>query len=99
MRSSVRVVETTNGRRARGHLRADFFHAPLQEAALGLAVGELERALVLRACLVAAAEPPEQVSPRGVEVLVAVEVEPLDQGEPGLASLRLGHRDRAVELD
>jgi hypothetical protein len=44
-------------------------------------VRELERALVFRARLVGAAEAAEQVGSRGVEVLVAVEVEPVDEGE------------------
>jgi hypothetical protein len=70
----------------------------LQEAALGLGVRELERAFVLRARFVAAAEAAEQVGARGVEVLVVGEVEPVDQGKPCFASVGLGYGDRAVQL-
>jgi hypothetical protein len=48
-------------------------------------VRELERALESRPRLVSAAEAGEQVGPRGVEVLVAVQVEPVDDGEAGFS--------------
>ena len=81
-----------------GRLRADFFDAPAQEAALGLGVRELEGALVLGPCLLCPTEAAEQVGTGRVEVLVAVEVEPVDESKPRFPSLRLGHGNRAVEL-
>jgi hypothetical protein len=48
--------------------------------------------------LVYSAEAAEQIGSRRVEVLVAVEVEPLDQDQPGLRPIRLGHGDRPVQL-
>ena len=55
-----------------------------QEAALVLGVRELEGALVLAARLAGPAEPAQQVGARRVEVLVAVEAEAVDEGEPCL---------------
>src|SRR5205814_1271893 len=78
--------------------RGDFGDAPSQEAALRLALGELEGAFVLLARLVSTAEAAEQVGARRVKVLVAVEVEPLDKGEPRFGPVRLGHGDRAIQL-
>ena len=77
-------------------LPADLGDAPLQEAALRLAAGELERALVLRARLVCPAEAAEQVGSRGVEVLVPVQFEPVDEGEASPSPVHLGDGDRAV---
>ena len=59
---------------------------------------ELEGALVLGPRLVGTAEAAEQVGARRVEVLVAVEVEPVDEGKPRFRPRRLGHGDRAVQL-
>jgi len=53
-----------------------------QEAALGLGSGELEGAFVRDPCLIGAAETAQEVGPCRVEVLVAVEVEPIDEFEP-----------------
>ena len=49
--------------------------------------------------LVGSAEAAQQVGTCRVEVLVAVEVEPVDEGKPRFRALRLGHCDRAVQLD
>ena len=54
---------------------------PLEEAPLGVRVDELERAVVGRAGLVDAVEPAQQLGARRVQVVVAVEVEALDQRE------------------
>jgi len=48
-------------------------------------VRELERALIFRSRLPASAEAAEQVGARGVEVPVAVEVEPVDEDQPGFS--------------
>ena len=53
---------------------------------------ELERAPVRRAGLVDAVEPAQQLGARRVEVVVAVELEAVDQGERRLDVARLGDR-------
>ena len=88
----------TNGRGGRGQLRADFCDASPQKAALVVCVRELEGALVLGTRLVCSAKAAEQVGTCRVEVLLAVEAEAVDEGEPRLGSFRLGHSDRAVQL-
>jgi hypothetical protein len=88
---------TTNGRGRRGQLRADFCDA-LCRKRLGLGMRKREGALVLGPRLVGPAEAAEQVGTRRVEVLVAVETEPIDEGEPRFGSIRLGDGDRAVQL-
>ena len=60
---------------------------------------ELERALVGGAGLVDAVEPAQQLRARRVQVVVAVELEALDQVERGLDVARLGDRRGPVELD
>src|ERR671931_460713 len=81
---------TTNGRRGRGQALDELGDAPPEEAPLGFGVGEPERALERCASLVGAAEPAQEVGAGGVEVLVAVQVEPVDEREPGSRSLGLG---------
>jgi hypothetical protein len=46
---------------------------PLQEAALGIRVNELQRAVVGRPSAVNAIEPPQQLRARGVQIVVVVE--------------------------
>ena len=53
----------------------------LEEAPLGVRVHELERALVGGAGLVGALEPAQQLGAGRVQVVVAVELEPLDERE------------------
>jgi hypothetical protein len=48
--------------------------------------------------LVCSAKAAEQVGTCRVEVLIAVEVEAVDEGEPRFGSFRFGHGDRAVQL-
>src|SRR6478752_7650635 len=92
------VVIATNGRSGRGQLRADFCDASSQEAALGLGVRELECAFVLGPRLVGPAQAAQQVGSCRVEVLIAVEVEPVDEGKARSRSCRLRYGDRAVQL-
>ena len=58
----------------------------------------MQRAVVSRARIVGAVEPAQQLRARGVQVVVAVEVEALDQGERALDVARLGDRGGLVEL-
>ena len=60
---------------------------------------ELERARVGRARLVEAAQASQELRPRRVEVVVAVEVEIVRQREPGFGVSRFRDGDRVVELD
>jgi len=62
-------------------------------------VNELERAAVGLASLVDAIEPAKQLGARRVQVVVAVELEAVDEGECGLHVAGLGHRGGLVELD
>ena len=43
-------------------------------------------------------EPPQQVGADGVEQVVRLEVERVDERERGLRPFHFGHRDRAIEL-
>src|SRR5258707_505163 len=69
------------------------------EPPLVLGVRELECPLVCRARLVRPVEAAEEVRPRRMEIVVAVELEPVGGRQPGFGAGRLGERDRAVELD
>src|SRR4249920_1088491 len=80
-------------------LLTDFCHAATQEATLVFAARKLERTLVLQARLLCPAYAAEQVSARRVEVLVAVQVELIDEGETRLGAVRVCNRDRPVQLD
>jgi hypothetical protein len=73
--------------------------APPQEATLGLGARQLERALVLGTRLGGATETSEQVGTCRVEVLVPVEPQAVDEGKTRAGSVRLGHRDRTIQLD
>jgi hypothetical protein len=53
-------------------------------------VHELEGALVGRAGFVDAVEPAQELGARRVEVVIAVELEPVDQGQRGLRVARFG---------
>src|SRR6266540_610143 len=67
----------------------------LQEVALGGVLGAGDRRLVRHRRLAAPAQAAEQVGADGVEQVVALEVEAVDEGERRIRSLDL--RDRAVE--
>ncbi len=56
-------------------------------------------ALVLERCLFLAAKAPEQVGADGVEHVISVELELVDEDERCFRSLDLGYGDRAVERD
>jgi len=73
--------------------------APLEEAPLGVGADQLERAVVSGTGVVGAIEPAQQVGAHRVQVVVAVELQPLDECERGIDVARLGDRDRLVELD
>jgi hypothetical protein len=62
------------GHRARVSARVlELRQPPLQEAALGIRVNELQRAVVGRPSAVNAIEPPQQLRARGVQIVVVVE--------------------------
>src|SRR4051794_24828635 len=94
MSGSFRLSRETNGSGGSGHLGQPL----LEEAPLGLVVHQLEGAAVRQARLVDATEPPQQLRARGMQVVVAVELEPVHQVQGGLHVARLGHRRRLVEL-
>jgi len=71
---------------------------PLEEAALGVRMNELERAVVGRAGVFDAIEPAQQLRARRVQIVVAVELEALHQRERGLDLARFGDGDGLVEL-
>ena len=62
-------------------------------------VDERERAVVGRPRLLDAVEPAQQLGARGVQVVVAVELEAVHERERALRVARLGHRGGPVELD
>src|SRR5918999_139630 len=72
--------------------------AKLEEPALRVRVDELEGARVGSACVLETIEPAEQLGAGGVQVDVAVQVEPVDERERvgDLACLR--ERDGVVQL-
>src|SRR4029453_7715774 len=72
---------------------------PLQEPPLGVRVNELERPVVGGAGLFDPIEPAQQLRAGRVEVVVALELEALDQVEGGFGVARLGHRSSLIELD
>src|SRR4029450_5158009 len=78
---------------------AGLFDRAREKAALGLGPGELERALEGRACLVCTTETAQEICACRVEVLVAVEVEPVDDRERRLGSVGFGDGDGTVHLD
>ena len=72
-----------------------------EEAPLGGQRGQLQRALVGRGGLGAPSQPPQEIRPRGVEQVVAVEravaSERVDQVQPLRRAVRHRHRDRLVQ--
>ena len=66
---------------------------------LGVRVDELERARVGCPGVVDAVEPAQQLGAGGVQVVVAVELEAVDERERGLDVAGLGERRRVVQLD
>src|SRR6476659_5579444 len=77
----------------------DCRQAPLEEPALRLRLRQFERSLVGGAGLLGAAEPSQEICPRRVEVVVAVQLETVDEVERFSRAACLADRDRAVELD
>jgi len=80
-------------------LLTDLCDATPEEAALGLAMRELESTSVPHARLARPTQAAKHVGMSRVEVLEVVKVEPLDEDEPRCGALRLRHCDRAVQLD
>src|SRR5689334_17562058 len=72
---------------------------PFQEAPLRLRVSQLERPSIGGAGLLGAAEPPQQVRSRRMEVVVCVQLQAVDELERLPRAASLADRDRAVELD
>src|SRR5258708_20174699 len=70
--------------------------ATLQEAPLRIGADELERSPIGTTGLLGAAQPAQQVGAGGMEIVVAVEIEPLDRAQPRLGSPRLGNRHSAI---
>jgi hypothetical protein len=82
---------------ARGWSSAAYFGDPAsKEATLGLCSGEFQRSFERGPCLVGSTEPSQQVRARGVEVLVAVQLEPVDEREARFRPVRFGDSDRAI---
>ena len=79
--------------------RSELLAPPLEKAALGVRVNQLERAVVGGPGLVDSVEPAEELGPRRVQVVVGVEVEALHQLERGFDVACLGQRGRLVEID
>ena len=90
--------ERRSYRPRRGLLR-ELGEPPLEEAALGVGVRQLERPRVRDARLRVAAEPAQAVRARRVEVVIAGELELVEQREPRAGPVRLGDGDGAVQLD
>jgi hypothetical protein len=55
-------------------------------------VHQLERPVVGHAGVIGSAEPPQQLAPRRVQVVVAIEVEVVDEGQRELDLSGLGKR-------
>ena len=60
---------------------------------------ELQGAVVCGSGFREAVQAAEQLGPRGVEVVVGIELERVGEGERRLEVAGLGDRDRPVELD
>ncbi len=73
--------------------------AALEKGELGRILGAGDRSLVGERRLGGAAQTSQQVGADGMEQVVAVEVEAVDEGERRIRSFDLGHRDRPVERD
>jgi hypothetical protein len=68
----------------------ELFDPTLEKAALGLGVGKLQRPHEGGSGPVCMAEPAQELPARRVEVLVAVEIEPIDDCEPRLGAVGFG---------
>jgi len=62
-------------------------------------VCEFERARICLPSLSCSAGAPQQVGPRGVEVPIVIELELVEDGEPGFGPVKLGHRDCPIQFD
>ncbi len=71
----------------------------LDQAPLGVVVDQLERASVRALRLRLAPHPPEHLRAGGVQVVIGVEVQALDDRERGRGTVELGDGDRAAEFD
>ena len=72
---------------------------PFEEPALVLGVGEVERPPVRDARFIVALESPQELRPGGVEVVIVVEVELVDELEARERPFRLRDGDCSVQLD
>src|SRR5919106_3403578 len=102
--SFVKAVQQDDERQMRegtalGRGAADLLDSALQEPALGFGCRQLQRSLECRPSLLEPVQPAQELRAGRVEVLVAVEVEPLEEREPRRRPVGLGDRDRAVHLD
>src|SRR5581483_634259 len=70
-----------------------------QELALGGVLGSVQGGLILACRFRVAAEAAQQVGADGVEQVVAVQVQFVDQVERAARAVDLGDRDRAVQRD
>jgi len=77
----------------------NFREAALQEAAVGVRGHELQRSLVRRLGVGFAAEAAQELGSGRVEVVVAVELEAVDEGERRLRVAGLGDRGGLIQLD
>jgi hypothetical protein len=97
--------KTTNGRHARGQLgrggagATDLLDSAPQKAALRFGSRQLQRSLEGCTSLAESVHPTQELCASRVEVLVAVEVEPLEEHEPRFWPFRLGDRDRPVHVN
>src|SRR5688572_29687588 len=78
---------------------AELPDSALQKAALGFGSCELQRSLERCTSLFEPVQPAQKLRAGRVEVLVAVEVEPLEERETCHRPVGLGDRDRAVQLN
>ena len=98
-RSPVQFVDATSARRPGGHPASELCEPPLEEAALRLRGRELDCPPIGGARLAGASKAAEELGAGGVQVLVVVEREAVDDPERRLRAVDLGDRDGAVELD
>src|SRR5919204_3567029 len=70
-----------------------------EEVPLGLGRRQSDRALVGGRGLAVAAQPLQQISARGVECVVIVQAQPVDQSECSRGTLQFTDCDGAIECD
>src|ERR1700758_927733 len=79
--------------------RSKLGEAPLEERSFRTARCQRECALVCCARLLSFAQAPQQIGTRGMEEVVILERQTLDEVEPALRAVCHRNRDGAVELD